>query len=47
MTEQDPLEQWQALSQEVLVGMREWRSQHPRATLREIEVELDQRLARL
>jgi hypothetical protein len=27
--------------------MREWRNQHPKATLREIETELDTRLARM
>jgi YgiT-type zinc finger domain-containing protein len=38
---------WAALSEEVLTGMRDWRVQHPQATLREIEDELDGRLARL
>ena len=38
---------WRALGEEVLSGMKEWRVQHPRATLREIEVALDERLARL
>lgn len=38
---------WEALSQEVLTGIREWRLQHPKATLREIELALDERLARL
>ena len=38
---------WEALSQEVLTGMREWRLQHPKATLREIELALDQHLASL
>jgi YgiT-type zinc finger domain-containing protein len=47
MSQKDPLEEWQSLSQEVLVGLREWRAQHPQASLREIEAELDQRLARL
>lgn len=28
----------------MLTGMSEWRQQHPRATLREIEEEMDQRL---
>jgi hypothetical protein len=40
-------QQWQELSAEVLSGMKEWRLQHPRATLREIEAALDERLARL
>jgi hypothetical protein len=38
---------WAALSEEVLTGMRDWRVQHPQATLRESEEELDERLARL
>jgi hypothetical protein len=40
-------QKWAALSEEVLTGMRDWRVQHPQATLREIEDELDGRLARL
>jgi ribosomal protein S27AE len=47
MSEKELIESWSDLSQEVIVGMREWRNQHPRASLREIETELDQRLARL
>jgi hypothetical protein len=38
---------WEALSREILTGMREWRLQHPKATLREIEVALDEGLSRL
>ena len=38
---------WETLSQEILTGMREWRLSHPKATLREIEVALDQHLSRL
>lgn len=37
--------QWVALSQEVLIGIKEWRMQHPHATLKEIEVAIDERLA--
>ena len=37
---------WRQLSEEITSGMREWRSEHPKATLREIETELDQRWAR-
>jgi hypothetical protein len=29
---------WEALSHEILSGIREWRQQHPKATLREIEL---------
>jgi len=32
---------WDELSAEILSGMREWRLQHPKATLREIETALD------
>ncbi|MGH2478250.1 MAG: YgiT-type zinc finger protein [Ktedonobacteraceae bacterium] len=38
---------WQKLSEEVLVGMKEWRQQHPKATFTEIEEALDERLGRL
>jgi len=38
---------WEGLSNEVLTGMKEWRLQHPKATFREIEAALDERLARL
>ncbi len=44
----DDLEgQWSGLSAEVARGMKEWRVAHPRATLREIEAALDERLAKL
>jgi hypothetical protein len=36
---------WAALSEEVLSGVRDWGAQHPRATLREVETEVDSRLA--
>jgi hypothetical protein len=36
--------QWVALSQEVLIGIKEWRRQHPHATLKEIEMAIDERL---
>lgn len=38
---------WHELAEEVMIGMKEWRLQHPKATLREIERALDERLARL
>jgi YgiT-type zinc finger domain-containing protein len=38
---------WEALSGEMLSGMREWRLQHPKATLREIEAALDEHWYRL
>lgn len=39
--------EWRMLSEDILTGMKEWRQQHPRATLREIEVALHERMARL
>ena len=38
---------WEALAAEVLVGIKDWRTQHPRATFTEIERELDRELSRL
>ena len=40
-------QQWRELSEAVLTGMKEWRLQHPRATLSEIEAALDERLSQL
>ena len=34
---------WEESSQAVFLGLRDWRVRHPRATLREIEEELDRR----
>lgn len=46
--ERDAFEgEWAVLSAEVLSGMADWRAQHPRATLTEIELELDTCLARM
>jgi len=39
--------EWAALSEEVLRGMADWRAQHPRASLSEIEQEVDARLAQM
>jgi hypothetical protein len=38
---------WHELAEEVMSGMKEWRIQHPRATLREIEGALDERLGKM
>lgn len=38
---------WHELSEEVMTGMTEWREQHPKATLTEIEDELDERLSKM
>lgn len=35
--------QWRELAEDVMVGMKEWRLQHPKATWREIERALDER----
>jgi RNase P subunit RPR2 len=45
MAEQGAEALWQTLTEEVISGMAEWRVQQPRATLREIEQEVDRRLA--
>jgi uncharacterized protein with PIN domain len=47
MAEQGSGVDWQQLADEVVSGMAEWRVQHPRATLVEIEREVDVRLAGL
>ncbi len=44
---ESPDDSWQTLSADIFSGMRDGRAQHPRATFREIELELDARLARL
>lgn len=36
---------WSGMSEDILTGMLEWRLQHPKATFREIEAEVDRRLA--
>jgi hypothetical protein len=38
---------WQQLTEELTREMRQWRLLHPKATLRQIETELDARLARM
>jgi len=38
---------WKGLSEEIMQGMAEWRAQHPKATFREIEAEIDERLSAL
>jgi hypothetical protein len=39
--------QWRPLSEELMAGIEEWRLQHPKATLREMEAAVDERLAAL
>ena len=38
---------WQDEAEEVMTGVRDWRVQHPRATFREIEAAVDERLAKM
>jgi ribosomal protein S27AE len=38
---------WAAQAEEAFLGLRGWRELHPRATLAEIEVELDRRLEQM
>ncbi len=40
-------QRWHHLSAEVMSGSADWRCQHPTATLRELETELDAGLARM
>ena len=47
MAEPDWATHWRALSEDVLSGMADWRTAHPRATFTEIETELETQLARL
>lgn len=39
--------EWYKLAEEVISGMKEWRLQHPRARLVEIEQALDERLGKM
>lgn len=36
---------WSGLSAEIMQGLAAWREQHPKATMREIEAEVDKRLS--
>jgi YgiT-type zinc finger domain-containing protein len=38
---------WTGLGEEIMQGIAEWRAQHPKATMREIEAEIDKRLSAL
>jgi YgiT-type zinc finger domain-containing protein len=38
---------WTKVGEEAISGMLEWRQQHPKATFREIEREVDNRLAKM
>ena len=41
------VKQWQKLSDETMEELGEWREQNPKATLREIEKALDERIMKL
>ncbi len=45
MADQETAASWHALTDEVMSGLAAWRLQHPRATLREIEQAVDERLS--
>ena len=40
-------QQWRELSEEAITGIKDWRLQHPRASLKEIEGAIDARLAKV
>src|SRR6478672_3769539 len=40
-------QQWRELSEEAITGIKEWRLQHPRASLKEIEAAIDERLSKV
>jgi hypothetical protein len=40
-------EHWRDLSEQILTDITEWRRSHPRATFREIEDEVHERMSRL
>jgi hypothetical protein len=40
-------QRWHQLSAAAMTGIADWRFQHPKATLRELETELDARLAHM
>ncbi len=45
--QQDFDAKWQEVAEEVTSGMKQWRIEHPRAKLQEIERALDERLAKM
>ena len=45
MNAEEMRKRWSGLSDEIISGMAEWRQQHPTATFREIETEVDNRLS--
>ena len=47
MGTREQAQQWRELTEDVLTGMQAWRLQHPKATWREIETTLDERLSQV
>jgi len=47
MKKEEMEQSWTKMGEEAISGMLEWRLQHPKATLREIEREVDSRLAKM
>jgi len=45
MNSGEMVKRWNGTSAEIIGGMAEWGQQHPKATFREIEGEVDKRLA--
>ncbi len=45
--EQASEDSWRELSENILTDMKEWRRNHPKATVREIEEEVHARMSRL
>ncbi len=45
--QEDKRAQWEQLAGEVLSGMKEWRTQHPRATFAEIEEAIEEHVAKM
>ena len=47
MNGEETKEKWRGMSEDIISGMMEWRLQHPKATFREIEAGVEQRLSGL
>ena len=45
MNSEEMRKRWNGMSEEIISGIAEWRQQHPKATFREIEEEVDKRLS--
>ena len=45
MNSEQMSQRWNGMSEEIMSGIAEWRQQHPQATFRELEEEVDRRLS--